>query len=53
MYPYQILSFDHYEMAYRNSINHPEDFWGSVAEHFLWKKKWDKVLEWNFKEPMV
>jgi acetyl-CoA synthetase len=42
-----------YEMAYRASISEPEEFWASVAEHFYWRKKWDKVLEWNFKEPKV
>lgn len=52
-YPYQIRSMDQYEMAYRVSVNEPEEFWGSVAEHFTWRKKWDKVLEWNFKEPKV
>ena len=52
-YPYQIRSMDQYEMAYRVSVNEPEEFWGSVAEHFAWRKKWDKVLEWNFKEPKV
>ena len=25
----------------------------NVAENFTWKKKWDKVLDWNFKEPRV
>jgi acetyl-CoA synthetase len=52
-YPYQIRSLDQYEMAYRVSITKPEEFWASVAEHFYWRKKWDKVLEWNFKEPEV
>jgi len=52
-YPYQIQSMDQYEMAYRVSINQPEEFWASVAENFHWKKKWSKVLEWNFKEPKV
>jgi acetyl-CoA synthetase len=52
-YPYQIRSMEQYEMAYRVSITQPEDFWASVAEHFYWRKKWDKVLEWNFKEPDV
>jgi acetyl-CoA synthetase len=53
MYPYQIKSFDQYKTDYDNSINHPETFWASVAEHFQWRKKWEKVLEWNFKEPNV
>ena len=26
---------------------------GSIAESFEWKKKWDKVLDWNFDEPNV
>jgi acetyl-CoA synthetase len=52
-YPYQIRSMDQYEIAYRVSITRPEEFWASVAEHFHWRKKWDKVLEWNFKDPSV
>jgi acetyl-CoA synthetase len=52
-YPFQIRSMDQYEMAYRVSVNEPEEFWASIAEHFQWRKKWDKVLEWNFKEPSV
>ncbi len=31
----------------------PEGFWGDVASQFLWKKKWDNVLSWNFKEPSI
>ena len=52
-YPFQIKSQEQYEMAYRVSVNQPEEFWASVAENFLWRKKWDKVLEWNFKEPNI
>jgi acetyl-CoA synthetase len=52
-YPFQITSQEQYEMAYRVSVNQPEAFWASVAENFQWRKKWDKVLEWNFKEPSV
>jgi len=52
-YPFQIRSMDQYEMAYRVSIHQPEQFWANVASHFKWRKKWDKVLEWNFSEPMV
>jgi acetyl-CoA synthetase len=44
---------DQYEMAYRVSVTNPEEYWASVAQHFSWRKKWDKVLEWNFKEPNV
>ncbi|MBD0353104.1 MAG: acetyl-coenzyme A synthetase, partial [Flavisolibacter sp.] len=52
-YPYQIRSFDDYKDAYRKSIEEPEAFWASVADHFYWRRKWDKVLEWNFEEPNV
>lgn len=52
-YPYQLRSFDEYKAAYRKSVEQPEAFWAGVAEHFHWRKKWDKVLEWNFTEPNV
>jgi acetyl-CoA synthetase len=52
-YPYQIKSFEEYKAAYKKSIEDPEGFWASVAENFLWKKKHDKVLEWNFTEPKI
>jgi acetyl-CoA synthetase len=52
-YPYQIQSFKEYQEAYQQSITHPEGFWASIAEHFVWKKKWDKVLSWNFTEPKI
>jgi acetyl-CoA synthetase len=52
-FPYQIRSFDDYLEKYKNSIEQPEKFWAEIAESFTWKKKWDKVLDWNFKEPRV
>ncbi|MBL0911782.1 MAG: acetate--CoA ligase [Bacteroidia bacterium] len=52
-YPYQILSEEQYKEVYQFSIEKPEEFWASVAKHFTWKKKWEKVLEWNFKDPDV
>ncbi|HSZ34075.1 MAG TPA: AMP-binding protein, partial [Puia sp.] len=52
-FPYQIQDFDDYLEQYQISIEQPEKFWSGVAENFTWKKKWDKVLEWNFSEPRV
>ena len=52
-YPFQIKSFEQYKEDYQKSIDQPEEFWGNVAENFQWRKKWDKVLDWNFKEPKV
>ena len=52
-YPYQIKSLEQYHSDYKKSIEDPEGFWGAVAENFLWTKKWDKVLDWNFTEPKI
>jgi len=52
-YPYQINSFEQYKSDYKKSIDEPEAFWGQVADNFYWRKKWDNVLEWNFKEPRI
>jgi acetyl-CoA synthetase len=52
-YSYQIKSLEEYKAAYKESIENPEKFWGAIAENFLWRKKWDKVLDWNFTEPKI
>ncbi len=52
-YPFQIRSFEEYQQKYKESVEAPEKFWADIAENFLWRKKWDKVLEWNFAEPKV
>ncbi len=52
-YPYQITSLEKYHEDYKKSVEDPEGFWASVADNFLWKKKYDKVLNWNFTEPKV
>jgi acetyl-CoA synthetase len=52
-YPYQITSAEQYRQAYQESVEEPEKFWAAVAASFQWRKKWDKVLEWNFREPSV
>lgn len=53
LYPYQIRTLDQYKMAYDYSIQEPEKFWAGIAEHFVWKKKWDKVLDWDFTDYQV
>ncbi len=52
-YPYQIKSLEQYKEDYKRSAEDPEGFWGSIAENFNWRKKWDSVLNWNFKEPKI
>lgn len=49
----KISSFEEYKSEYRRSIENPESFWSGEAEQFSWRKKWDKVLEWNFDQPDV
>jgi len=48
-----IQSFEDYQKQYNKSIEAPEQFWAEVANEFVWKKKWDKVLEWDFHKPEV
>lgn len=49
----RITSFTDYQTQYKRSIENPEDFWAEQANEFIWKKKWDTVLKWNFKDPKV
>ena len=51
---YHIKHLEEYWQVYRKSVRNPENFWEEIAEeHFLWRKKWDKVLEWDFSKPEV
>jgi acetyl-CoA synthetase len=43
----RISSRPEYDQIYRESIDHPEQFWGRAAEELAWFRKWDKVLEWK------
>ncbi|MGZ5246877.1 MAG: acetate--CoA ligase [Flavitalea sp.] len=52
-YPHQIHSLEQYRQVYKKSVDDPEGFWAEVAAHFFWRKRWDKVLEWNFVEPEI
>jgi acetyl-CoA synthetase len=52
-YPYQIKTPEEYRKAYQKSVTDPEGFWADIANHFQWRRRWDKVLEWNFTEPRV
>ncbi len=51
---YHIKHLEEYYQVYRKSIREPENFWEEIAEeHFLWRKKWDTVLSWDFSKPKV
>ena len=51
---YHIKNLEEYFQVYNKSVRDPETFWEEIAEeHFLWRKKWDNVLSWDFKKPEV
>ncbi len=51
---FHIKHLEEYYQVYRNSVANPETFWEEIAEeHFLWRKRWNKVLEWDFNKPEV
>lgn len=50
---FQIKSLEEYHKVYKQSVEQPEEFWAGIASQFSWKKKWNKVLDWNFKEPHI
>ncbi len=50
---FKIDTFEQYQSIYQHSVAQPEQFWAQIANEFLWKKKWDKVLDWNFQEPNI
>ena len=49
----KIENLSDYFQEYQKSIANPEDFWSKEANNFYWRKKWDRTLEWNFKEPNI
>jgi hypothetical protein len=51
---YHIKHLEEYYQVYRKSVREPENFWEEIAEeHFIWRKKWNKVLSWDFTKPEV
>ncbi|HBR54632.1 MAG TPA: acetyl-coenzyme A synthetase, partial [Flavobacteriaceae bacterium] len=51
---YHIKHLEEYYQVYRKSVNNPESFWEEIAEeHFLWRKKWNQVLKWDFDTPEI
>ena len=51
---YHIKHLEEYYKIYHKSVKEPLVFWEKIAEeNFTWYKKWDNVLEWDFKKPEV
>lgn len=49
----RIHTLSGYLHEYQKSATQPEEFWARIADSFYWRKRWDKVLKWNFEEPNV
>ncbi|KAF9658076.1 acetate--CoA ligase [Tenacibaculum mesophilum] len=48
---YHVKTLEEYFQVYRKSVRNPELFWEEIAEeHFVWRKKWDTVLDYNFEK---
>jgi len=51
---YHIKGLEEYFQVYRKSVQVPEQFWEEIAEeNFVWRKRWDRVLEWDFEKPEI
>jgi len=46
----RIKTLSEYFKKYELSEKDPESFWSEIADSFTWKKKWDKVLDWDFEK---
>ena len=44
-------NLNEYNNLYKQSIDNPEIFWNDVAESFIWKNKWSKIIEFDFSKP--
>ena len=49
---YHIKNLEEYFQVYRRSVRDPENFWEEIAEeNFIWRRRWDKVLEYDLSKP--
>src|SRR3990167_7289873 len=44
-----ISSREQYQKMWDASIEDPEEFWGRIAEDFIWFKKWNRVRSYDWK----
>ena len=49
----KISSFEEYQKNYKESISKPDNFWSKIADSYTWKKKWDKVLDFDFNKAKI
>ena len=46
-------NFEEYNKLYKQSVDNPELFWTNVAESFIWKSKWSKVVDFDFSNQVL
>ena len=49
----KITTLGGYIHEYQKSVSDPPAFWSTIAESFYWRKRFDKVLEWDFHKPEI
>lgn len=49
----RIKNFEDYQKHHALANENPEKFWELMAKNFVWKKEWNKILEWEFQTPSV
>jgi acetyl-CoA synthetase len=47
----RISSMEEYRTLWNRAKDDPQGFWNDMASHLVWRKPWDKVMEWT--EPHV
>ena len=50
---HQIKNLFEFTNEYNKSLIKPEEFWAKIAESFHWRKRWEKVLDWDFESPKI
>ena len=45
-----IRNIETYRQMHERSLKDPEGFWSEAAQSFVWSKKWDRVLSYDWKD---
>ncbi len=38
-----------YIFEYQKSVSNPTGFWANIADSYYWRKKWQNILDWDFR----
>lgn len=48
-----VKSFAEYSRLYKRSVEDPEGFWAERAKELSWFKKWERVLDYDFRQAKI